>query len=45
MAQSLVTQLRVVLEAIERFDQAIAERVQQHPDFAFFDALPGAGAI
>src|SRR5215510_6378121 len=45
MAQSLVTQLRVVLEAIERFDQVIAERAQHHPDFALFDALPGAGAI
>jgi hypothetical protein len=45
MAQSLVTQLRVVLEAIERFDQAIAERAQHHPAFALFEALPGAGAI
>ena len=45
MAQSLVTQLRVVLEAIERFDQVIAERAQHHPDFALFDASPGAGAI
>jgi transposase len=43
MAQSLVEQLRATLEAIERFDQAIAERAQNHRDFALFDALPGAG--
>ncbi len=45
MAQSLITQLRVILEAIERFDEAISERAQRHPDFALFDALPGAGPI
>ena len=45
MVQSLMTQLRVTLEAIERFDQAIAERAQHHPDFAVFDALPGAGPV
>mgnify|MGYP003388890868 CR=1 FL=1 len=45
MAQSLVTQLRVTLEAIANFDDAIAERAQAHPDFALFDALPGAGPV
>ena len=45
MAQSLITQLRVTLEAIERFDHAIAERAQRHPDFALFEALPGAGSV
>jgi transposase len=43
MAQALIAQLRVILEAIERFDHAIAERAQSHPDYALFDALPGAG--
>jgi transposase len=38
-------ELRVILEAIECFDQAIAERAQRHPDFALFDSLPGAGPI
>jgi transposase len=45
MVQSLGTQLRVTLEAIERFDRAIAERAQAHPDFALFEALPGAGPV
>jgi transposase len=43
MVQALMAQLRVILEAIERFDQAIAERAQSHPDYALFEALPGAG--
>jgi transposase len=45
MAQALIAQLRVILEAIERFDHAIAERAQSHPDYALFDALPGAGPV
>lgn len=45
MAQALITQLRVTLEAIESFDYTIAERAQQHPDFALFEALPGAGSV
>jgi transposase len=44
LVKTLVTQLRVTLEAIGNFDQAIAERAQNHPDFALFEALPGAGA-
>jgi hypothetical protein len=43
MVQALMAQLRVILEAIERFDQGIAERAQSHPDYALFEALPGAG--
>ena len=43
MVQALIAQLRVLLETIERFDHAIAERAQRHPDYALFDALPGAG--
>lgn len=35
----------VTVEAIAAFDQAIAERARSHPDFALFDALPGAGPV
>jgi hypothetical protein len=45
MVQALIPQLRVILEAIERFDQAIAERAQRHRDYALFDSLPGAGPV
>jgi transposase len=45
LVQCLITQLRVTLEAIDSFDKAIAERAQNHPDFALFDALPGAGSV
>jgi len=45
MVQALIAQFRVTLEAIESFDQAIAERAQRHPDFALFEALPGAGPV
>jgi hypothetical protein len=38
-------QLRVTLDAIEAFDQAIAQRAQHHPDFPLFQALPGAGPV
>ena len=44
LVQALVSQLRVTLEAIGSFDQAIAEQAQHHPDCALFEALPGAGA-
>lgn len=39
----LVDQLRVTLQAIDRFDQAIAELAPQHPDYELFSSLPGAG--
>jgi transposase len=42
--ESLLSQLRAVVEAIERFDAQIAERARKLPDFALFEALPGAGA-
>jgi transposase len=45
MAQSLMAQLQVTLEVLERFDHAIAQRAQSHPDFALFEALPGAGPV
>jgi hypothetical protein len=45
LVQALVTQLRVTLEAIATFDNAIAQRAQRHPDFPLFQALPGAGPV
>src|SRR5213594_2968137 len=45
LVQALVSQLRVTLQAIETFDNAIAQRAQSHPDFPLFDALPGAGPV
>ena len=45
LVQALVAQLRVTLQAITDFDTAIAQRAQSHPDFALFQALPGAGPV
>jgi transposase len=45
LVQTLVSQLHVTLDAIEAFDQAIAQRAQRHPDFPLFQALPGAGPV
>ncbi len=45
LVQALVSQLRMTLQAIKDFDDAIAQRAQAHPDFPLFDALPGAGAV
>jgi transposase len=45
LVQVLISQLRVTLEAIETFDNAIAQRAQSHPDSPLFQALPGAGPV
>jgi transposase len=45
LVQALVSQLRVTLDAIEAFDQAMAQHAQRHPDFPLFQALPGAGPV
>jgi transposase len=45
LVHALVNQLRVTLQAIVDFDNAIAQRAQPHPDFPLFAALPGAGAV
>jgi transposase len=45
LVQALVNQRRGTLEAIETFDNAIAQRAQSHPDFPLFQALPGAGPV
>ena len=39
----LVELLRAAMAAIKRYDQEIARLAPQHPDYALFDALPGAG--
>jgi hypothetical protein len=45
LVQALVAQLHVTLQAIADFAIAIAQRAHAHPDFPFFDTLPGAGAV
>jgi len=39
----LVDQLRITLQAIDRFDHEIAALAPTLPDFSLFQALPGAG--
>lgn len=43
LVAALVGQLRTVLEAIERFNCAIAATTAQLPDYAIFSSFPGAG--
>ncbi len=45
LVQALVSQLRVTLQAVETFDNAIVQRAQSHPDFPLFQALSGAGPV
>jgi transposase len=45
LVRALVAQLRATLQAIEDFDRAIAQLAPTHPDFALFQALPGAGPV
>ena len=45
LVHALVTQLRVTLQTIADFDNAIAQHAQGPPDFPLFDALLGAGAV
>jgi len=45
LVQTLVSQLRVTLHAMEDFATAIAQRAQHPPDCALFPALPGAGPV
>ena len=44
LAQALVGQLRVTLQAIERFDVEISTISRTLPDYPLFRDLPGAGA-
>lgn len=43
LVAALIAQLRTVLEAIERFNAAIAATTEQLPDYAIFSSFPGAG--
>jgi transposase len=43
MTQTLVEQLRTVIAALARLDQALEKLFQQHPDQGLFDSFPGAG--
>ena len=45
LTQALVDQLRVVLQAIDRFDDEIDSVSKSLPDYDLFAALPGAGHI
>jgi hypothetical protein len=42
-AMAQVNQLRATLQAIDQFDDAIAKLAPTLPDYALFNALPGAG--
>ncbi len=43
LVEVLVAQLRVLLQAVERFEQQIAELAPTLSDYALFSSLPGAG--
>lgn len=45
LGHALIAPLRVTVQAIADFDNAMAPRAQDHPDFPVFDAVPGAGAV
>jgi transposase len=45
LVEVLVQQLRVVLQALERFDGEIAQLAGSMPDFTLFSTLPGAGPV
>ena len=38
-----IEQLRITLQALKRFDEAIEKRASQHVDYGLFSPLPGAG--
>jgi len=43
LSLTLVEQLEVMLVCLDRFNEEIAALAPQHPDYALFDVLPGAG--
>jgi transposase len=45
LVTTVVGQLRATIEAIERFDEKIAECAPAHPDFAIFDSFPATGPV
>jgi transposase len=45
MVQALVTQIRPIRLAIEKYDHEIERVFQQHPDRVVFESFPGAGKV
>jgi hypothetical protein len=45
LVESLVQQVRVMRQAIDRFDRALAPLAPTLPDSALCSPLPGAGAV
>ena len=45
LVEKLVQQLRVLLQAVQRFEREIAELAPTLPDYAVFASFPGAGPI
>ena len=45
MVQTIVGQIRVLIEGVARFDNQIAQLFQKHPDCSIFESFPGAGPI
>jgi transposase len=45
MMQTIIPQLRTLIEAVARFNERIEEVYQKQPDAAIFDSLPGAGSV
>lgn len=43
MVQTIVAQIRVLIEAVAKFDIQIAQLFQKHPDCSIFKSFPGAG--
>jgi transposase len=44
LVQSIVPQLRSIIDAIAQFDRRINEVFEKHPDAQIFSSFPGAGA-
>ncbi len=42
---SLIAQIRLLPEMIEKYDDQIKQLFQHHPDHLLFDSFPGAGAV
>jgi transposase len=45
IVRSSAAQIRVLLVAIEEFDDQIAQLFQKHPDCSIFESFPGAGPV
>jgi transposase len=43
--QLIAQELQLLLKTLDTFDEQIAAAFKQHPDYAIFDPLPGAGPV